>query len=235
MSSSEKRLGIIKDVILPLDIDSRYDLYFTDRRVAIVFMGGANRSANGMLRSFPAASTAVTPPLTYVENRSEVEKVEEELSCMSINDILKLSKKSCYYTYEEIEELRLVWGKKPKFAILSQDSESKFAPDTAQFKQLIDLLSTIEPLSSKLEVAGNWKDIQEILAMVVCGSCGSKNDLDAICCQNCGEKIREPTAPDSLPGQICRSCGTKNTVEASFCKQCGATLNVDENIEDALE
>ena len=117
---------------------------------------------------FPSASAAVTPSLTYVENRSEVETVEEELSRMPINDILKLSKKSCYYTYEEIEELRLVWGKKPKFAILSQDSESKFAPDEAQFKQLIDLLSKIEPLSSKLEVAGNWRDIQGILSMVVC-------------------------------------------------------------------
>ena len=227
MSSTEKRLGIIKDIVLPLDTDSRYDLYFTDKRIVIVFMGRADQFGNGMLRSFPSTSTAVTPPLTYVESRSEVEKIEEELSNMPINDILKLSKKSCYYTYKEIEELRLVWGKKPKFAILSQDSESKFAPDEEQFKQLIDLLSTIEPLSSKLEVAGNWKDIQEILTMVVCSNCGSKNDLDAICCVNCGEKIKEPTTPDSLPGQTCRSCETINKVEASFCKQCGAALNLN--------
>ena len=199
MSSPEKRLGIIKDIVLPLDTDSRYDLYFTDRRIAIVFMGSADRFSNGNfgMRSFPAASAAVTPPLTYVENRGEVEKIEEELSRMPISDILKLSKKSCYYTYEEIEELRLVWGKKPKFAILSQDSESKFIPDEVQFKQLIDLLSKIEPLSGKLEVAGNWKDIQGILTMVVCDSCGVGNELDAVCCVNCGQKIKAQTTADA--------------------------------------
>jgi hypothetical protein len=226
MPDIEKRLGIIKDIVLPVDTDSRYDLYFTDRRIAIVFMGSANRSGNGMLRSFPSASAAVTPPLTYVENRGEVEKVEEELSRMPISDILKLSKKSCYYTYEEIEELRLVWGKKPKFAILSQDSESKFIPDEVQFKQLIDLLSKIEPLSGKLEVAGNWRDIQGILSMVVCDSCGQENDLDAVCCVNCGQKIKPPTASDASD-VACKSCATANRAESLFCKQCGAALNLN--------
>lgn len=228
MSNNEKRLGIIKDIVLPIDSDSRYDLYFTDRRIAIVFMGSVNRFSNDSfgLRSFPAASAAVTPPLTYVNNRSEVEKVEEELSGMPISDILKLSKKSCYYTYEEIEELRLVLGKKPKFTILSQDSESKFAPDEAQFKQLIDLLSTIEPLSGKLEVAGNWSDIQAILAMVVCSDCGVENELDAVCCVNCGQKIKAQTTTD--PSDIaCKSCGTANRAESLFCKQCGAALNLN--------
>jgi hypothetical protein len=232
----EKRLGIIKDIVLPLDVESRYDIYFTDRRIAIVFMGSANRFSNGSfgLHSFPAASAAVTPPLTYVESRSEVEKIEEELSSMPVNDILKLSKKSCYYIYDEIEELRLVWGKKPKFAILSEDSESKFAPNEAQFKQLIDLLSTIEPLSSKLEVAGNWKDIQGILTMVVCDSCGVGNELDAMCCVNCGQKIKTQNAADDSD-VVCKSCATGNRAKSLFCKQCGAALNVDKNNEDTVE
>ena len=226
MSNPEKRLGIIKDIVLPLDTDSRYDLYFTDKRIAIVFMGSANRSGNGMLRSFPSASAAITPSLTYVESRSEVETVEEELSRMPISDILKLSKKNCYYTYDEIEELRLVWGKKPKFAILSQDSESKFIPDEMQFKQLIDLLSKIEPLSSKLEVAGNWRDIQGILSMVVCDSCGRENDLDAVCCVNCGQKIKTQTIAGASD-VACKSCQTANRAESLFCKQCGAALNLN--------
>jgi hypothetical protein len=228
MPDIEKRLGIIKDIFLPLDADSRYDLYFTDSLIAIVFMGGANRSGNGSfgMRSFPAASAAVTPPLTYVNNRIEVEKVEEELSRMPISDILKLSKKSCYYTYEEIEEVRLVWGNKPKFTILSQDSESKFNPDEVQFKQLIDLLSTIEPLSSKLEVAGNWKDIQGILTIVVCNNCDQENDLDAVCCVNCGQKIKTQTSTNASD-VACTSCATANRAESLFCKQCGAALNLN--------
>ncbi len=226
MSNTEKRLGIIKDIVLPIDTDSRYDLYFTDRRIAIVFMGSADRFSSGNvgLRSFPSASAAVTPSLTYVESRSEIEKIEEELSRMPVNDILRLSKKNCYYTYEEIEELRLVWGKKPKFIILSQDSESKFIPNEEQFKELTDLLSTIEPLSNKLEVAGNWKDIQDILSKVVCNNCGVGNELDAMCCVNCGQKIKEPAASDTSP-ITCGSCGTKNREGSLFCKQCGAVLS----------
>ena len=43
MSSSEKQLGIVRDIVLPLDINTRYDVYFTDKRIAIVCMGRANR------------------------------------------------------------------------------------------------------------------------------------------------------------------------------------------------
>ena len=236
MSGIEKRLGIIKDIVLPLDSDNRYDLYFTDRRIAIIYMGRVDRFNDGSfgVRSFPSASAAVTPPLTYVENRSEVEKIEEELSGMPVSDVLKLSKRNCYYMYDEIEELRLVWGKKPKFVILSEDSESKFAPDEAQFKKLIELLSTIESLSDKLEVAGSWKDIQEILTKVICNNCGVGNDLDVVCCVNCGEKLKAPEAPDSS-SISCGSCGTKNRSNSSFCKQCGAALAKNNAGIDDLE
>jgi hypothetical protein len=39
MSSQEEQLLVIPDVVLPADINTRYDIYFTDRRIAIVCMG----------------------------------------------------------------------------------------------------------------------------------------------------------------------------------------------------
>lgn len=222
MSNQEKQLAIIPDVILPIDINARYDLYFTDRRIGIVCMGSFDRFGFGMgkMRAMPSASSAVSPPLTYVDVPKEV---EDELSTMPISDVLKLNKKSSQYSYSEIEELRLIWGKTPKFIILSRDCESKFTPDEAQFKQLLDLLTSIEHLSSKLKVAGNWRELQELLATVVCGNCGVENDLDAVCCTNCGQKIQELPAEEE--GDVaCSSCGKKNREGSAFCKQCGAAL-----------
>ena len=43
MSDSERQLGIIVDLILPLDIATRYDVYFTDKRICIVCLGKADR------------------------------------------------------------------------------------------------------------------------------------------------------------------------------------------------
>jgi hypothetical protein len=225
MTDQEKQIAIIEDIIIPADVNTRYDLIFTDKRIGIVCMGNVDRFAYGVmkLRTFPSTSSAVTPSLTYVDNEDKIPEIEEEVSAMSLSDILKLSKKSGQYSYSEIEQLRLVWGKKPKFAILSADCESKFAPDPDQFKQLIDLLMSVEPLSSKLEVAGNWKELQTILARVVCGNCGVENDLDAVWCVNCGQKIRDLIAVEA-DGVTCSLCLRKNRAESAFCKQCGEIL-----------
>jgi hypothetical protein len=230
MPNQEKPPVIIRDIVLPVDYNTRYDLYFTDSRIGIVCMGSVDRFgyAAMKLRSIPSASGAVSPPLTYVDE-DETKSVEDELAKMPFSDILKLSKKSSAYTHQEIEKVRLVWGKKPKFVIVSADCESKLAPDQEQFMQLFDLLTTFEPLTSKLEVAGNWKQLQQILRAVRCGECGVENDLDAVCCVNCGQKIQKK-APTEPSGMACKSCGTKNKKEAVFCKQCGA--NVSPILED---
>lgn len=224
MSSEEKQLIVVPDVILPADINTRYDIYFTDRRIAIVCMGPSNRFGYGIgkLHSYPAASSAITPPLTYVDEKDKVE-VEEELSTVPLDELLELSKKSCQYAIKEIQTLRLIWGKQPKFVILSEDCESKFAPDEEQFKQLLDLLTTEEPYCSKLGIAGNWKQLQELLSMVVCYSCGAENDLDAICCVNCGQELWEQTE-DEGKSIACGSCGRKNRENSVYCKQCGKPL-----------
>jgi len=225
MSSQEEQLLVIPDVVLPADINPRYDIYFTDRRIAIVCMGPIDRYgySMGKMHTFPSASGAVTPPMTYVDEKDTAE-AEEQLSTVPLNDLLKLSKKSCQYTLDEVEALKLIWGKQPKFVVQSQDCESRFTPDEVQFNQLLELLTSFEPLSDKLKVAGNWKQLQALLTTVICGSCGGENDLDALCCVNCGQELWEQTEEEA-DSVACGSCSKKNTAEALFCKQCGKALH----------
>jgi hypothetical protein len=165
MSSSERQLAIVSDIILPLDVNTRYDLYFTDSRVAIVCMGKANRfesDSYGQASIMPSAFGV--PPLTasYIEKPQNRETIEEEIKDWSIDDLLKLSKKSCFYTYDEIEEVKLVMGDKLKFIISSEECESKFAPNEEQVKLLSEVLPTIEALKDKFSIAGNWNKLKEL-------------------------------------------------------------------------
>jgi hypothetical protein len=159
MSSSEKLLGIVKDVVLPVDACTRYDVYFTDQRVAIVCMGRADRFESETLQPLSVMPSVfgVPPPMSSsVEKTQNLESIDEKIKNWSLDDILKLSKKSCFYTHNEIEEVKLICGQSPKFIILSKECESKFSPDEEQFKQLIEILMTIEPLRNKLWIAGKW-------------------------------------------------------------------------------
>jgi len=165
MSGSEMLLGIVKDIILPVDVNTRYDIYFTDRRVAIVCLGRATRfesEKSAQVSSMPLPFGV--PPVTssYIEKSENLGSIDEEIKGLSIDDLLKLSKKSCYYTLEEIEEIKLLLGRKPKFAILSKDCESKFLPSEEQVFQLIEILPTIGTLRGKFSVAGNWNLLEAI-------------------------------------------------------------------------
>ena len=144
---------------------------------------------------------------------------------MALDDLLKLSKKSCFYTLDEIEKVQLVCSRGPKFVILSKECESKFSPDEEQFNQLIEILPTIEALRDKLWVAGKWNALfDEKLAALLCKSCGSGNDSDAVYCQTCGKKLEAQEA--SLPPSelTCSQCGAKSKAQVSFCKQCGMPI-----------
>jgi len=88
--------------------------------------------------------------------------IDQEAKSLSIVDLLKLSKKSCFYTHDEIEEFKLILGHKPKFIILSKECESKFSPDEEQIKQLTLMLPAIETLRNKFSIAGSWNILQEL-------------------------------------------------------------------------
>lgn len=164
MSGSERRLGIIKDILLSVDAHTRYDLYFTDRRVAIVCMGKTGRyeSTQGQMGFVPSAFGVPPPVDSYVEKTPKTQAIEDEIRDWSIDDLLRLSKKSCFYTYEEIQEVKLIIGRHLKFTILSEDCESKFSPNQEQLAQLIEILPTIDALRNKFSIAGKWSVLQEI-------------------------------------------------------------------------
>ena len=224
MADSERQLGVIKDILLPLDKPTRYDVYFTDKRIAIVCMGHSSRVDSGTLQSrsflFGLAPEAVT---NTDEQRKNKQIIEEKINNLPLDEKLKLSKKSCFYTYEEIEEVKLISGKKPKFVILSEECVSKFSPNAEQFKQLTNLLPTIEMLKSKTSVFGNLGlNALQVEPIFSCRYCGSKNDADALFCECCGMKIAEEIGN---PAELtCRSCGAKNKLQASFCKKCGTPM-----------
>jgi ribosomal protein L40E len=225
MPDSERQLGVIKDILLPLDIPTRYDVYFTDKRIAIVCMGHSSRFDSGALERrsylFGVAPEAL---INAEEQRKNRQMMEEKINSLPLDEKLRLSKKSCFYTYEEIEEVKLISGKKPKFIILSKECVSKFSPNEEQFKQLTDLLPTIEMLKGKTSIFGNLalKALQGEATASCCKYCGSKNDADAIFCESCGMKIKEET---DIPAELtCGSCGAKNKVQASFCKKCGTPM-----------
>ena len=225
MLDSERQLGVIKDILLPLDITTQYDVYFTDKRIAIVCMGHSKHVDYGPSagRSF-LFGIGPEVPINANEERKNKQLMEEEINSLPLEVKLKLSKKSCFFTHEEIEEVKLISGKKPKFVILSVDCVSKFSPTQEQFKQLTDLLPTIEILRGKTSILGNLelKAPQLDLTTFSCKYCGSKNDADAIFCEHCGMKIKDET--DKSGDLTCSSCGAKNKVQASFCKKCGTHM-----------
>ena len=227
MPDSERQLGVIKDILLPLDITTRYDVYFTDKRIAIVCMGHSKHVDYGPSagRSF-LFGIGPEVPINANEERKNKQLMEEKINSLPLDVKLKLSKKSCFYTHEEIEEVKLISGKKPKFVILSEECVSKFSPTQEQFKQLTDLLPTIEILRSKTSIFGNLelKAPQSASTTFSCKYCGSKNDADAMFCESCGMRIKEET--DNPAELTCSSCGARNKVQASFCKKCGTPMRI---------
>jgi len=232
MSDSERQLGTIIDLLLPLDITTRYDVYFTNKRIALVCMGHSNRFDSGVSQSrsylFGIAPEALTNP---DEQRKNKQMIETQIKEVALDEKLKLSKKSCFYTYDEIKEVKLISEKKHKFIILSQECVSKFAPNEEQFKQLTDLLPAIEMLKNKLSIFGNL-DLNAIheakSATFTCKYCNYENDLDAIFCQSCGNQIQMEIVSSPVLKEIsCGSCGAKNKVQALFCKKCGTLISKD--------
>jgi hypothetical protein len=219
MADAERQFGVIKDIFFPDDPSTRYDIYFTDQRVAIICMGPSKRYDEVTAgRSF-LFGVAPEAPINASEQRINRQTIEQEINQLSISEKLKLSKKSCYYTYQEIEEIKLISGKKPKFAILSEECITKLVPTPEQFKQLADLLPTIEVLNNKTTIIGNLKLKP---SQLTCKSCGTENDADALFCDSCGTKMKVET--DSSQRITCRSCGIQNRLQASYCKRCGSAI-----------
>jgi len=195
MSKSEKQLGLVKDIVLPIDAHTRYDIYFTDKRIAIVCMGKANRfesEASGQVSIMPSAFGVPQVTSSFIDKTEDKQTIDEETKNLSLDELLKLSKKSCFYTYDEIDVVRLICGHSAKFIILSKECESKLSPDPEQFKKLTEILRTIEPLRNKLWIAGKWTTLLKLEFLTSPGKFrGSGNNPDEVYCQCCGKKINK--------------------------------------------
>jgi len=229
MFVSERQLGILEDLLLPLDVTTRYDVYFTDKRIAIVSMGHSSRLDSGISERRSYLFGVAPEALTYSgEERKKRQIMEAQIKELTLDEKMKLSKKSCFYTYSEIEEVKLILGKKSKLTILSKECISKFSPNKEQVKQLIDLLPSIEMLKNKFSFFGKMEmnvAIDPEATIFRCKYCNYENDLDAIFCQGCGKQIQQKMQINQNPTEvICDSCGTKNKMQALFCKKCGVQV-----------
>ena len=80
--------------------------------------------------------------------------------------------------------------------------------------------------------------------MLTCPNCGNEAQEDAIFCDRCGTRLRQPApaeapaprasepaptapvaAPDQEQGVICPTCGASNTPGEMFCSDCGTPLS----------
>src|SRR5262249_36062622 len=50
--------------------------------------------------------------------------------------------------------------------------------------------------------------------LVICGSCGTENELGRKFCGECGSRL----------AVVCATCGTSNAPGAKFCGECGSSL-----------
>jgi len=169
MSNTEKLLAIFEDVLLPVDRKNRYDIYLTDMRIALVCLGKIGRhesESSGSFGGLPAAFGMPAPIQKSTQPKVDMAVIKEEINRMPLDDLLRLSKRSCYYTYDEIEELRLILSRHPVFKIISGDCESKFAPNGQQATELLSWLTSIAALRDKLAIAANWNVLQQIFRSI---------------------------------------------------------------------
>ncbi len=77
----------------------------------------------------------------------------------SLDELLAMEKRNCFYTYDEIEEIKLYAMKRGffKFIILSEECEGEFSPNQEKYTQLCGLLPSIEALKGKInDIPVKW-------------------------------------------------------------------------------
>ena len=72
--------GVVRDVVLPADVRTRYDVYFSDRRVAIVCMGRAEREwdTQSLFPSCLQRSGSPPPTAPHPEKTQAKQSIDEK-------------------------------------------------------------------------------------------------------------------------------------------------------------
>ena len=151
MQNSEQQLAIIKDIVFQRDPQYRYDAYFTNKRVAIIGIGKKSDTVYGPGGIVGGLIVEGINAIDRKKKREQLKKKDEQISDLSLDALLGLNgKKSCFYTYDEIEEIKLIKAKQLKLVLLSGEFETELSPDETQFNQLGELLPRIEALKGKV-------------------------------------------------------------------------------------
>jgi hypothetical protein len=153
MSSPERQIGIIRDIIVSRDSNNRFDLFFTDRRIAIIYVGGKGNSfaMMGLIGSLIGEGITALDRKIAKDN---IKATEENMKNYSLDELISMEKRNCFYTYDEIEEIIFYPLKQPqgyfKFIILTEEFEGEFTINQEQFTKIRDLLSSVVVLKGKL-------------------------------------------------------------------------------------
>jgi hypothetical protein len=152
MSTSERQIAIIRDVVVTRDSKNRFDLFFTDKRIAIIYVGGKGERVygpGGLIGSLVGEGiTALSKKIA----KDNLKETEENMKNFSLDELLATEKRNCFYTYDEIEEIKLYALNHEgfKFIILSEECEGEFSPNKEQYSQLCNILPSIDALKGKI-------------------------------------------------------------------------------------
>jgi hypothetical protein len=159
MSTSERQIALIRDVVVSRDSKNRFDLFFTDRRIAIICVGGKGErfyGTGGLIGSLVGEGITVLSKKIANDNLKET---EENMKNFSLDELLAMEKRNGFYTYDEIEEIKLYAMKHGffKFIILSEECEGEFSPNKEQYAELCGLLPSIDALKGKInDIPMKW-------------------------------------------------------------------------------
>ena len=146
MLYSERQIAVIKDIQYADDYLSTYDLYVTNRRLAVIQTKFGYVGSNFV---------------DIIEQRDEAavkrkKELKEKFESLSLDEKIGCRYENFAVNYEEITQIKLndkhfPW-REATLKIVSKKKKAKFYPTKEQFEQLTDVLSSIGALWEKLVI-----------------------------------------------------------------------------------
>src|SRR5271157_365775 len=149
MQNSERQIALIKNVEIRLWLKTNYDLYLTDRRMVLVhkvYNWGKGRGTGA------GAIGTVIEAAAQKAMESKTKRKEEEMSRLTLDELLAKDEKSFDMVYEDIEKikLRIIMGDR-RLDVTSQKKQKEIKLTKEQYEQLSTILPDISALKGKLE------------------------------------------------------------------------------------
>jgi hypothetical protein len=155
MQNPERQIAVIRDILCTDDYLSKYDLYITDRRLAVIKTKHFYNDGTGGVGWYLVGSNLVD----IIEQRDEAaakrkKELKEKFENLSLDEKIGCRYENFAVNYEEIIQIKLneqhfPW-REATLKIVSKEKKAKFHPTKEQFEQLSDVLSNIGALWKKL-------------------------------------------------------------------------------------